>query len=56
MGEAWRKVIEQRELDDDGCCTNCGDADDECECIVPDQASVEYKRLNGMLWGRKRNE
>lgn len=53
MSEPWRKVVtEPQRKTKDGDCEHCGEVFKECECIRIGMQNMEYKHMNGALWGR----
>ena len=57
--KVWKKVVFADQMEDcpDGCdekwCQKCKKHFFECDCIGPTQDGVEYKEVNGVLYGRK---
>lgn len=54
----WEKVMYTAECDPDGTgwCQVRDCNPDDCDCIGPTQDGVEYKWIDGVLYGRKMPE
>ena len=51
--DGWQPVVFYADCDEDGLCPHCGDDYSECECIGPTQDGVEYREVDGVLYGRR---
>lgn len=50
----WKPVVFAADCDEDGNCPVCGDIDyAECPCPGPTEDDVEYRELDGALYGRR---
>ncbi len=52
--DGWKPVVFASDCDQDsGDCPNCGIDYAECECPGPTEDGVEYKEVDGVLYGRR---
>ena len=48
----WKRVVFSAECDEFGDCPICGIDYTECDCPGPTQDGIEYKTIDGILYGR----
>jgi len=52
----WKRVVFSADCDEDGNCPICGIDYTECDCPGPTQDGIEYKIIDGILYGRPEDD
>lgn len=56
VSNPWMEVVFSADCDEDGNCPRCGIDYGDCGCFGPTQDGVEYKEVDGVLYGRAAEE
>ena len=54
LPKGFERVVFSADCDEDGNCPNCNIDYADCECVGPTEDGVEYREVNGVLYGRRR--
>ena len=54
LPKGFSKVVFSADCDEDGNCPECGEDYVECPCPGPTEDGVDYREINGVLYGRRR--
>lgn len=54
LADGWKPVVFAADCDEEsGGCPHCGIDYAECDCVGPTEDGVEYREIDGVMYGKR---